>query len=232
MDVHRRSLLLRLVGELTRNRLPARPRGGLLIVIVLSLLVTIKEYLEKYAGKSPDMVIHCPCCGRQLRRHGHYFRQAVFGVKLYRIPIYRRFCPRCRRTFSLCPCFLRPYSQFSLPVHEAVARLLVQGKSPHALAESLCRGTQAGGIAGRTVQRWQSRWKAGASELLNALSERALSLSPGTDLTPFFPPTRMPRGSLWAVFSLGRLYRDLVWGSRGPSLFPFLKLSFPSQLTI
>jgi transposase-like protein len=201
-------------------------------MIVLPLFATIKEYLRKHGDRSPDIEVLCPCCGRRLRRHGRYFRRVVLGIKLYRIPIYRRFCPHCHRTTSLCPCFLRPYSQFALPVHEAAVRLLVQGRSPDAIAQRLCQGPQAGGISDRTIQRWQSRWKAGASDLLSALSERILSLSPGTDLTPFFPSTRMPRGSLRAIFGLGEFYRDLVWKPRRPPLFPFLRLSFPSQSSI
>lgn len=198
------------------------------MVIVLPLLVSIKEYLRAYRDKSPDMEIQCPCCGRRLRRHGCYYRRVVLGLGIHLVPVYRRLCPRCRRTFSLCPCFLRPYSQFALPVHEAAARLLVQGRSPDAIAERLCQGPQVGGVSGRTIQRWQSGWKAGAGDLLGSLSERVLSLSPGTDLTPFFPPVRMPRGSLRAMLWLGGFYRDLVWEARRPSLFAFLRLSYPS----
>ena len=198
------------------------------MVIVLPLLVAIKEYLGKYGDRSPDMEILCPCCGRRLRRHGRYFRNVVLGTALYRVPVYRRLCPRCHRTFSLCPCFLRPYSQFALPVHEAAARLLVQGRSPDGIAEHLCQGPETGGVSGRTILRWQRRWKAGASDLLSSISERILSLSPGTDLTPYLPVPKMPRGSLQAVLSLGGLYRDMVWGSRHPPLFPFLRLSLPS----
>lgn len=198
------------------------------MVIVLPLLVAIKEYLGKYGDKSPDMEILCPCCGRRLRRHGRYFRRVVLGVVLCQVPVYRRFCPCCRRTFSLCPCFLRPYSQFALPAHEAVARLLVSGRSPDGIAEHLCQGLETGGVSGRTILRWQRRWRTEAGELLSALSERVLSVSPGADLTPYFPPPKMPRGSLQALLSLGGFYRDMVWGSRRPSLFPFLRLSFPS----
>lgn len=200
------------------------------MVIVLPMLAAIKEYLGKYRDKSPDMEIPCPCCGRRLRRHGRYFRSVVLGVVLYRVPVYRRFCPRCRRTFSLCPCFLRPYGQFALPVHEAAARLLVRGKSPERIAERLCRGPEAGGVSGRTILRWQKRWRAGAGDLLSVLIERVLALSPGTDLTPYLPPPRMPRGSLQALLSLGGLYRDMVWWPRHPPLFPFLRLSLPSGL--
>jgi len=199
------------------------------MVIVLPLLVSIKEYLGKYSNRSPDIEIRCPRCGRRLRRHGRYFRRVVLGTVLYRIPVYRRLCPCCRKTFSLCPCFLRPYNQFALPVHEAAARLLVQGRSPGHISECLCQGPEAGGVSGRTILRWQRRWKGGASELLSALSERILCLSPGTDLTPYLPPPTMPRGSLRAVLSLGRLYRDMVWGPRRPSLFPLLRLSLPSR---
>lgn len=197
-------------------------------MIVLPLLVVIKGYLEEYGNKSPDVEMVCPYCGRRLRRHGRYFRRAVLGTVLYRIPVYRRLCPRCRKTFSLCPCFLRPYSQFALPVHEAAARLLVQGRSPDRVSELLCQGPETGGVSGRTILRWQRRWKDGASGLLSALAERVLALSPGTDLTPYLPPPRMPRGSLQALFSLGGLYRDKVWGPRRPSLFLFLRLSLPS----
>jgi transposase-like protein len=198
------------------------------MVIVLPLLVSIKEYLRKYKDRSPDVEILCPCCGRRLRRHGRYFRRVVLGTVLYQVPVYRRLCPRCRRTFSLCPCFLRPYSQFALPVHEAAARLLVRGRSPDHIAERLCQGLETGGISGRTILRWQRRWRVGAAGLLSSISERILALSPGTDLTPHLPPPRMLRGSLQALLSLGGLYRDMVWGSCRPSLFPFLHLSLPS----
>lgn len=198
------------------------------MMIVLPLLVAIKNYLTKYQDESPDMEIVCPYCGRRLRRHGRYFRRVVLGTVLYRIPVYRRLCSRCRKTFSLCPCFLRPYSQFALPVHEAAARLLVQGRSPDRVSELLCQGPGAGGVSGRTILRWQRRRKDGASGLLSAISGRVLALSPGTDLTPYLPPPRMPRGSLQALFSLGGLYCDTLWGPRRPPLFPFLRLSLPS----
>lgn len=199
-------------------------------MIVLPVLVSIKEYLEEYGNRSPDMEIRCPCCGRRLRRHGRYFRRVVLGAVLYRIPAYRRLCPCCRKTFSLCPCFLRPYSQFALPVHEAAARLLVRGRCPDRISESLCQGPEAGGVSRRTILRWQRRWKVGASGLLSTLSERILALSPGTDLTPYLPPPKTPRGGLRALFSLGGLYRDMVWGRRRPPLFMFLRLSLPSGI--
>ena len=199
------------------------------MIIVLPLLVAIKEYLKEYGDKSPDMETMCPRCGRRLRRHGRYFRNVVLGAVLYQIPIYRRFCPRCRRTFSLCPCFLRPYSQFALPVHEAAARLLVSGRSPDGIAERLCQGPETGGVSGRTVLRWQKRWREQAGEVLGFLAKRILSLSPGIDLTPYLPPARRLRGSLWGVLALGGLYRDVVSISR-PPLFPFLRLSLPPEL--
>ena len=68
------------------------------MMIVLPLLVTIKGYLEEYGNKSPDIEIACPYCGRRLRRHGRYFRRVVLGTVLYRIPVYRRLCPRCRKS--------------------------------------------------------------------------------------------------------------------------------------
>ena len=200
------------------------------MVIVLPLLVAIKEYLAKYGDKSPDMEIVCPRCGRRLRRHGRYFRSVVLGAVLYRVPVYRRFCPHCRHTFSLCPCFLRPYSQFALPVHEAAARLLVSGRSPGRIAERLCPGPTTGGVSGRTILRWQKRWSEQAGEFLGALSGRILRLSPGIDLTPYFPPARRPRGSLWGMLAPGGLYRDTVCELGRPPLFPFLRLSLPPEL--
>lgn len=198
------------------------------MVIVLPLLVAIKEYLREHGDRPPDMGILCPCCGRRLRRHGRYFRQVVLGTVLYQVPVYRRLCPRCRKTFSLCPCFLRPYSQFGLSVHEAAARLLIQERSPNHIADRLCQGPQAGGVSARTILRWQRRWRDEVAGLLSSLSERILSLSPGADLTPYLPPPKMPRGSLQALLSLGGLYRGMVWGASHPALFPFLHLSLPS----
>lgn len=199
-------------------------------MILLPVFVAIKEYLRKYGEMSPGMEILCPHCGRRLRRHGRYFRNVVLGTVLYRLPIYRRFCPDCRKTFGLCPCFLRPYSHFALPVHEAAARLLVQGRSPEHIAERLCLGPQTGGVSGRTVLRWQRRLKAVAANWTGSLSERILSLSPGVDLTPYLPPARMPRGGLWALLLLGEIYRGMVRGRECTPLFPFLRFSFPLKV--
>jgi transposase-like protein len=166
------------------------------MVIVLPWLAAIKEYLREYVDKSPDMEIRCPRCGRRLRRHGRYFRNVVLGAVLYQIPIYRRFCPRCRRTFSLCPWLLRPYSQFALPVHEAAARLLVSGKSPDGIAERLCPGPTTGGVSGRTILRWQKRWREQAGEVLGFLAKRILSCPQGLTSRPT-SPRRGDRGGVF-----------------------------------
>lgn len=199
-----------------------------MLLIVLPLLVGIKDYLGEFGDRSPGMEIFCPRCGRRLRRHGRYFRMMVLGKALYRIPIYRRFCPRCKRTFGLCPHFLRPQSQFALGVREASMRLLLQQKSPASIAESICQGPKAGGISERTILRWQKRWNDGAADWLSHLSARILVLSQGTDLTPYFAPKRMPRGRLQTLCSLGQLCRNMVWGPNRPSLFSFFRLAWPS----
>lgn len=228
VGTRRRSLLLQSVWLLTRNRLPARPPRG-----------PSDDDRTATAGSDQGLPHEVP---RRIAGHGNCLLVLRAAAPQAR-PLLPAggpghgplsgsglppSLPAMPKTFSPCPCFLRPYSQFALPVHGAAARLLVQGRSPDRVSELLCQGPEAGGISRRTILRWQRRWKDGASSLLSTLSERVLALSPGTDLTPYLSPPRMPRGSLQALFSLGGLCRGMVWGSRRPPLFLFLRLSLPS----
>lgn len=76
--------------------------------------------LSGYAalGKANDFpdISCCPICRakNRLQRHGFYERNAIEGDEALRIPIFRLFCPNCRKTVSIFPVFLLPYFQHTL----------------------------------------------------------------------------------------------------------------------
>ncbi|WP_425622230.1 DUF6431 domain-containing protein [Desulforudis sp. Tu-874] len=48
---------------------------------------------------------------------------------IYKVPVYRWYCPRCKKTVSLLPDFLVPYGRFINIVREKAVRLVVGGKT-------------------------------------------------------------------------------------------------------
>ena len=184
------------------------------------------RYLDECADRAPTGEQHCPICGRKLRKHGRYFRSVVFGQLLERLPVYRYLCPKCHKTFSLLPAFLRPYSHFGLCVREAAARLLGGGDKVDAVAGRLCRSNAAGGISGRTLRRWLQGWRQRARALTEVVIERILCLTPGFDVTPYLPQANRPRGWLWSVLALGEILQGLIRGAKTIPLFVFLNLSY------
>lgn len=62
-----------------------------------------------YQNVPPKCEEECPDCHRKLYKHGHYFRHVITSKEILKIPIYRRLCLSCGKTFSLIPDFLIPY---------------------------------------------------------------------------------------------------------------------------
>jgi transposase-like protein len=202
------------------------------MIIVLQVTVSLKKYLQEYGVRSPDEERECPICGRRLRRHGRYFRSVVYGQALQRLPVYRYLCPRCGKTFSLLPAFVRPYSHFGLCVWEAAARTLASGGKVDALADRLCRSGSAGGVSARTLRRRLNIWRQRARALTESVIERILHLAPGFDVTPYLPESNRPRGWLLSVITLGEILRALTWGADFIPLFMFLNGYYPIHMSL
>lgn len=202
------------------------------MIIILETAVSLKSYLQEYAVKSPTEKRKCPICARSLRRHGRYFRSLVYGQVLQLLPVYRCLCPRCKKTFSLLPAFMRPYSHFGLCVREAAARLLASGGKVDVLAGRLCRSSSAGGVSVRTLRRWLRSWRQRARALAESIIEQVLHLAPGLDVTSYLPKPKCLRGWLLSVITLGEILRTLVCGAGVMPLFVFLNVHYPTHLSL
>lgn len=80
----------------------------------------------------------CPRCGTWMHKHGFYERYADELWRCEKIPIRRYRCPRCRRTVSYPPSFLRPYRSPLVWVQEFAARWWALGHRCGAWGRSWC----------------------------------------------------------------------------------------------
>lgn len=156
--------------------------------IILPLGRTVKVYLHRYGKCGPEFAVVCPHCGGQTHKHGRYWRTAVTGRQVYRIPIYRWRCTGCRRTTAVLPDFLVPYAQFVSLVRERVLRRRLRDWPVAKIAARACRSV-AGGLSERTVFRWLAKVRELATGWTQVLSEVLLLVRPGADL--------FSRGSRW-----------------------------------
>lgn len=78
--------------------------------------IPLHEYHKRGLNNQFPVIETCPSCSYPLtlKRHGFYFRNAIYFNKELRIPILRFICYSCKTTFSVLPNFLLPYFQYSL----------------------------------------------------------------------------------------------------------------------
>lgn len=135
-------------GDQRTNNLP------LIMPILLDFPITFKKY--KRFVETFDEDVFCPCCGRITRKHGKYEKTLHFKHQSFRIPILRRRCPDCNKTFSLMPCFTFFWGRFANHIYEFFARYLIEGIPISHLAECLTT-TSVSVISLKTLYRWKKR---------------------------------------------------------------------------
>lgn len=123
--------------------------------ILLECPLTFKKYLKFIEIFNED--IHCPCCGRLTRKHGKYEKTVHFKHESLRIPILRRRCPDCNKTFSLMPCFTFPWGRFANHIYEFLLRWLLENTPISVMAEWLST-TVVSVISLKTLYRWKKRF--------------------------------------------------------------------------
>jgi hypothetical protein len=121
---------------------------------VLNFGRSCKAYLRMYEDRSPDVKICCEDCGRHLHKHGRYNRSVTTKQEIIQIPIYRQYCPDCRKTISVLPDFLVPWARFATWVREAAMIRRRMGFTYRQTIESTT--TVALRYSRRTLNRW---WK-------------------------------------------------------------------------
>lgn len=132
-----------------------RTNDSLPMPILLECYLNINRYKKEICLFNEE--IPCPCCHRKLRKHGQYERDVIFRNKSYTIPILRRRCTRCNKTFALIPCFIIPWGRFANPVRELLCRWLFKGISFTHLLNRLCtNGIPI--LSSRTLYRWKAKF--------------------------------------------------------------------------
>ncbi|WP_412734015.1 transposase [Heyndrickxia coagulans] len=80
-----------------------------------------------------------------------------FKHRSFRIPIMRRRCPDCRKTFSLMPCFTSPWARFANHIYEFLGRWLMEGVPIGQLAQRLTTPSVSE-VSLKTLYRWKHRF--------------------------------------------------------------------------
>lgn len=122
------------------------------MIILLECPLTIKKYMNFIEAYNESVC--CPCCGRLTRRHGKHEKTIHYKTKSYRIPILRRRCPDCDKTFSLMPCFTIPWGRFANHIYEFMGRWLIEGIPISQLAEWLT-SCAVSVLSLKTLYRWK-----------------------------------------------------------------------------
>lgn len=124
--------------------------------ILLECPLTFKKYMKFI--EVFDEEVFCPCCGRLTRKHGKYEKTIHSKHQSFRIPIMRRRCPDCNKTFSLIPCFTFPWGRFANHIYEFLGRWLMEGVPISRLAEWLTTSSVSV-VSLKTLYRWKQRFQ-------------------------------------------------------------------------
>jgi hypothetical protein len=124
--------------------------------ILLECPLTFKKYMKFIETFDED--VFCPCCGRLTRRHGQYEKTIHSKHQSFRIPIMRRRCPDCDKTFSLMPCFTFPWGRFANHIYEFLGRWLTDGVPICRLNDWLTTSSVSV-VSLKTLYRWKRRFQ-------------------------------------------------------------------------
>ena len=119
-------------------------RPPLACLTINDIVALIKRLVAVYENwsREGDISAHRPCpaegCDCQFRhRHGWQSRFVVCGGRGEQIRVLRLFCPKCGKTETLSPEWLRRYSPYPWPWQEAAALYYVGGPGGYRPVASL-----------------------------------------------------------------------------------------------
>lgn len=125
------------------------------MIILLESPLSFKKYLKFVKQFNQD--VFCPCCGRLTRKHGKYEKTVHSKHQSFRIPIMRRRCPDCNKTFSLMPCFTLPWGRFMNHIYEFFGRWTLKGVPISQLTDKLTTSSVSV-VSLKTLYRWKHRF--------------------------------------------------------------------------
>lgn len=161
--------------------------------IIVTFLGGISQYLIEANQWFDEITDRCPLCEAKTHRHGQYQRIVWSELSAFQIPIFRRYCPSCSRTFSYIPSFIKPYARFlnSYRLHRIGRHVLEQVSINKAIISLTV--TSVTSISTTTFRRWLKRLRGIASDVNKHLIMRLLELQPN------LPP---PSGRVTDLFFL------------------------------
>lgn len=148
------------------------------MVIIKYLGRSVKDYLRNYQEVPPSCEEKCPDCKKLLYKHGKYYRTVITGKRAKRIPIYRRYCPDCGKTFSLLPDFLYPYSVLSGHLLQRAWILRYTKGHSYSSIQTYLSKLVFGGVSRKTVKRWDCLWKGVKGPLIQLLLSSMVKIHP------------------------------------------------------
>jgi hypothetical protein len=148
------------------------------MIIIKYLGKTVKGYLLRYQDVPPNCEEDCPDCHRKLYKHGRYYRFVITGRSIRRIPIYRRLCPACGKTFSLLPDFLYPYYVHSGWILQKAWTLRYIKEKSYKFIQTAIFFNETGGISYKTIKRWDCLWKDKKDSLIPLILNHLIDVHP------------------------------------------------------
>lgn len=149
-----------------------------------------KAYLRLYENSSPNVSICCEDCERHFHKHGRYYRSVTTKREVFRIPIYRQYCPDCGKTISLLPDFLVPWARFATWVREAAMIRRQKGFTCRQTIESTT--WMAVRYSRRTLKRWWKRYTLQVNAAALWVAKQLTSSSFDEDLLRMYPSKIAP----------------------------------------
>lgn len=129
-------------------------------MIIAFLAESVKTYKDHFLH-FVDKQLVCPHCRGEGKPHAWRKRKARTKEAVMILLVLRVMCPRCRRTFTILPDFLKPYGRYIQNIREEAIIAQLAGVSAGRAAVY--------GPSAETVRRWLADFKAVREEAAAAL---------------------------------------------------------------
>ena len=168
-------------------------------MIVAFLAESVKAYKERFLHFLDNLLV-CPICQGECKPHAWRERKARTMEETLILLVLRIFCPRCRRTFTILPDFLKPYGRYIQDVRQEA--ILAQ------LAGVPAERAAGPGPSVETVRRWLACFKAIREEAAAALRSLLAQLG-------YFPPlgrSSLPDLIYWIIEAIPGVAYSCLFG--------------------
>jgi len=151
------------------------------MIIILPFSSNVTTYLDKIVNWYSTSYFLCPNCKSTTQRHGRYLRSCYDFNESTVIPIYRRYCPNCKISFSFIPSFIKPYARF---LNSYRLKLFKR----HELESTSIKKTpffsspKGNFISPDTFRRWLKKLKSIVSTVNTFITSKLFELAPALSL--------------------------------------------------